>query len=97
METTQPDYFANEDSDRARPPTTSGQGRLPKQDPRDHTVTQSHGCLLEASRQLSTQHHYQLLCHGTRAPGRPGRTQTCTLIKNFKSAGRRNVPYVTRN
>ena len=97
METTQPDYFANEDSDRARPPTTSGQGRLPKPDPRDHTVTQSHGCLLEASRQLSTQHHYQLLCHGTRAPGRPGRTQTCTLIKNFKSAGRRNVPYVTRN
>ena len=39
METTQPDYFAKEDSDRARPPTTSGQGRLPKQDPRDHTAT----------------------------------------------------------
>ena len=96
-EPTQSDYFAHEDSDRARPPTTSGQGRLPKPDPRDHTVTQSHGCLLEASRQLSTQHHYQLLHHGTRAPSRPDQTQTCTLIKNFKSAGRRNVPYVTRN
>ena len=96
-ETTRSDYFTHEDSDRARLPTTSGPGRPPKPDPRDHSVTRSHGCPLEASRQLSTQHHYQLPRHGTRAPGRPARTQTCTLIKNFKSAGRRNVPYVTRN
>ena len=33
--------------------------------------------------------------HGPRAG--LGRTQTCTPIKSFKSAGRRNVPYVTRN
>jgi hypothetical protein len=96
-ETTQSDYFAHEDSDRARPPTTSGPGRLPKPDPRDHIVTRSHGCPLKASRQLSTQHHHLLLHHGTRAPSRLDQTQTCTLIKNFKSAGRRNVPYVTRN
>ena len=96
-ETTHSDNFAHEDSDRARLPTTSGPGRPPKLDPRDPSVTRSHGCPLEASRQLSTQHHYQLLRHGTRAPDRPARTQTCTLIKNFKSAGQRNVPYVTRS
>jgi hypothetical protein len=96
-EITLPNYLAHEDSDCTRSPTTTGPGRLPKPEPRDHSVTKSYRCPLEASRQLSTQHHYQLPRYGTRAPGRPGRTQTCTLIKNFKSAGRRNVPYVTRN
>ena len=34
-ETTQPDRIAHEDSDRARPPTSSGPGRSPERDPRD--------------------------------------------------------------
>ena len=97
MESTQPTSIAQEDRARKlqsrRPPAgPSSPGRKPKRGPRAPCRRSSQS---RPTQSQSSNHNSAVNTHlehyGTRAPGRPGQTETCTLITKFKSAGRRKT------